>query len=115
MAKRKGRDPLLLRVCAEIGAGRITEAYIHDPGYMTEGLTEGSRITINPAHATVNVLVHECIHALRPAWSEQTVRSRTSQICRRLTDAETQAIFQEYQQLKKSRRTMKRIPKDAPR
>jgi DNA-binding sugar fermentation-stimulating protein len=91
MAKRKGRDPLLLRVCAEIGAGRITEAYIHDPGYMTEGLTEGSRITINPAHATVNVLVHEC------------------------TDAETQAIFQEYQQRKKSRRTMKRIPKDAPR
>lgn len=113
MAKRKGRDPLLLRVCAEIGAGSITEAYIHDPGWMTEGLTEGKQITINPAHATVNVLLHECLHRLYPAWSERTVRAKTTYLCRRLTDAETQAIYAEYQARKKARRSVKRAPQES--
>lgn len=115
MAARSQVGPLLLRVMAEIGAGRITEAYIHDPGMATEGLTEGPQITINPAHAIVNTLIHECLHRLHPAWSERTVRQKTSYLCRRLTDAETQTIYQEYQRRKRTRKTRKRVPPDVER
>jgi hypothetical protein len=112
---RVGRDPLLLRVCAEIGAGRITEAYIHDPGFTTDGVTWGQQITINPSHATVNTLVHECLHRLFPAWSERTVRAKTTYLCRRLTDAETLAIFAEYEKRKRKRRSPVRLPEDTAR
>jgi len=113
--RRTSRDPLLLRVCAELGAGRITEAYIHDPGWATEGLTEGKQITINPAHATVNVVLHECLHRLFPHWSERTVRAKTTYLCRRLTDSEVQAIYAEYQARKNVRRTVKRAPQETER
>lgn len=115
MAKRKGRDPLLLRVCAEIGAGSITEAYIHDPGYMTDGLTWGRQITINPAHQTVLTLIHECLHRLHPAWSENYVRNRTSYLCRRLSDGEVQAIYGEYEKRKRKRRRAVRLPEGTER
>lgn len=112
---RVGRDPLLLRVCAEIGAGAITEAYIADPGYATDGVTWGRSITINPAHQTVNTLLHECLHRLYPAWSERTVRAKTTYLCRRLTDAEVQAIYSEYEKRKRKRKRPVKLPEDVGR
>lgn len=114
MAARSQVGPLLLRVMAEIGAGRITEAYIHDPGLMTEGVTEGKWITVNPAHAIVDVILHEALHRAFPRWSERTVRQKTSYLCRRLSDAEVQTIYQEYQRRKRTRKTAKRMAPDEP-
>lgn len=99
------RPPLLLRVCAELGAGNITEAFIRDKGCMTDGLTIGKQITINPQHQTVDTLLHECLHRLHPQWSENYVRNRTSWLRHRMTDDEVQAVYDEYQRRKKSRRT----------
>jgi hypothetical protein len=113
MAKSRGRDPLLLRVCAEIGAGRITEGYIHDPGFYTDGITEGQHITINPMHQTVDTLLHECIHRLEPGWSERYVRNRTKYLRNRMTDAETQAIYAEYQKRVTRRKRAKRAPEES--
>lgn len=101
--KATGRA-LLLRVCAELGSGRITEAYILDPGHYTEGLTEGQEITINPAHATVDVVVHECLHRLFPKWSEAYVRKQTKRLRGLMDDEETLAFFGEYQRRAKKRK-----------
>lgn len=108
MSAKTGGRALLLRVCAELGAGRITEAYIHDPNYYTEGLTEGQRITINPVHATVDVVLHECLHRLYPHWSETYVRNRTAHLRRLMDDSETQAFHDEYMRRKRTRKRVKK-------
>lgn len=113
--KRPSRDPLLLRVCAEIGAGNITEAYIHDPGFTTDGVTWGQQITINPAHGVVDTLIHECLHRMFPHWSEGYVRNRTSYLVRRLSDAEVQAIHGEYEKRKRKRRSPVKLPAETQR
>lgn len=116
MTKREfGRDPLLLRVCAELGSGKITEAYLHDPGFHTDGLTTSDgrkHITINPAHQTIDTLIHECLHRLYPAWSETYVRSRTSFIRNRMSDEEVRVLYDLYQAKVKRRKTVRKVEPD---
>lgn len=100
---------LLLRVCAELGAGRITEAYIVDPGYFTEGLTEGPDITINPVHATVDVVIHECLHRLYPRWSEARVRAQTAKVRHAMSDADVLTFHEEYQRRVKKRKRARKV------
>lgn len=98
--KRPSHEPLLLRVAAELGAGRISETYLIDAsGISCHGFTEGARkhITINPAHQTCDTVIHEILHRLFPAWSEAYVRNRTAYLRNRMTDQETQALYAEYQ------------------
>lgn len=101
MGRKRGRDPLLIEVLAELGAGRISEDYIraenrHD---KIHGLTEGQHITINPMHDVVDTVVHECLHRARPEMSELAVRRRTAKFMRQLTDAEIQAVYDVYQRV----------------
>lgn len=111
MPKRSSHESLLLRVCAELGAGRISEAFIHDPGFQTDGLTDdGSKhITINPAHQTIDTVIHEILHRLYPAWSERYVRNRTAWLRNRMSDAEVQTFYAEYQRRVYKRKHAKRI------
>ena len=103
---RKHRDPLMVRVWAELGAGRIVEGFISDAGAFVDGLTSGNgHITVNPVHQTCDTVIHEILHRLNPSWSENYVRNRTTYLRRRMTDAETQAFYDEYQKRKRSRRT----------
>ena len=101
MSKKRPRpDGLLVRVAAELGAGRISEAFIKDAsGAQCHGFTEGSRhhITINPVHLTCDTLIHELLHRLYPAWSEAYVRNRTAYLRNRMSDQELQALYGEYQ------------------
>jgi hypothetical protein len=113
MVKRAVRSPLLLRVCAELGAGRITEAYLRDPGLQTSGYADKGHITINPTWETVDTLIHECLHRLYPAWSETYVRNRTAYLRNRLTDAEVQTLYDEYRKRVKIRKTVRKLEASA--
>lgn len=105
MAKKARRDPLMVAVWAEVGAGRIREDYICDPHHFVDGETQHTgHITINPAPAVVDTIVHEILHRLRPAWSERYVRRTTSYLMRRMTDEEIQALYEEYQRRVRRRR-----------
>lgn len=109
--KRSRHESLLVRVCAELGAGRISEGFIADPGFQTDGLTDDAshHITINPAHQTVDTVIHELLHRLYPAWSEVYVRNRTAFLRNRLSDAQVQTIYAEYQKRVKRLKRTKRI------
>lgn len=107
----KGRDPLLVRVFAELGAGRITEAFIHDTKAFVDGETAPSgHITVNPVHQTVDTVIHELLHRIEPGWSERYVRNRTTYVRRRMSDAEIVTFYDEYN---KRKRTRKARPRDA--
>jgi hypothetical protein len=105
MPKRRKPDPLLLRVCAELGAGRISEGEIRDAKVHVDGICDGRRIIVNPAPAMVDTVIHECIHRLHPEWSESYVRGRTTRLLRALTDEQVQTIYGEYQRRKSRRKT----------
>lgn len=100
------RAPLLLRVWAELGAGKITEAYIRDGHWFTDGYMDpvSQQITVNPAHQTVDTVIHEILHRLHPEWSENYVRRTTTWVRRRMTDAETQMFYDEYERRKRKRK-----------
>lgn len=109
MAGRKvngKRPPLMVQVWAELGAGKITEAYIRDGHFFTDGFTDDAskHITINPVHQTVDTVVHEILHRLHPEWSENYVRRTTTWIRRRMTDDETRAFYLEYERRKRKRK-----------
>jgi hypothetical protein len=103
----------MVRVWAELGAGKITEAYIVDregrARVFTHGvMDEGSKhITINPVHAVVDTVIHEILHRLEPEWDENYVRRTTSFLRTRMTDGETQAFYDEYQRRKRRRKRPK--------
>ena len=107
MAKRRERPALLVDVLAEFGAGRITEAFITDRHCFIHGETDGKRITINPAIATVDTLIHEICHVIRPQWTENYVRRTTTWLLRRMSDEQIQALYEQYQ--KRAKRGRKRV------
>lgn len=96
MSAKRERPALLVRVLTEIGAGRISERFIHDPKTFVHGETNGRHITINPAIALVDTLIHEALHRLEPGWSENYVRRTTTWILRRMSDEQIEALYQEY-------------------
>jgi hypothetical protein len=62
--KNKGRDPILVAVLAEVGAGGITEGWISHRTHYIKGMCQfpGGGITINPAYDVVETLIHEIVH-----------------------------------------------------
>lgn len=101
---------LLGRVWAELGAGRITEAFLpSELGYFVEGNITGTHITVNPAPSVVDTAIHEILHRLNPQWSENYVRRTTTLIMRRMTDEEIQAFYVEFQKRARKRKRAKRI------
>lgn len=88
-----GRDPLLLELVAAIGAGRIAIGPIHDDVEFVHGVCEGSHVTINPAIAVVNIALHECLHRIRPEFSERSVRAKVTRLMRSLTLAEIDRLY----------------------
>lgn len=109
--KRTARDFALIgRVWAEIGAGRITEAFIQDGAALTDGYYNGSgHVVINPVHQTVDTLIHEILHRLHPHWSEAYIRRTTTYLRRRMGDEEVQAMYREFQKRARKRKRPYRI------
>jgi hypothetical protein len=109
--KRTGADMVLLgRVWAELGSGRITEAYLpSDKHHFVEGEIAGGHITVNPAPSVVDSAIHEILHRLHPTWSENYIRRTTTHIMRRMTDEEVQAFYLEFQRRSRKRKRPMRI------
>lgn len=103
--KRTARDFALIgKVFAEVGAGRITSAFIRDGRSLTDGVYTGSHIYINEDHQTADTLIHECLHRAFPSWGESYVRRTTSYLRRRMSDEEVIALVGEYRKRAKKRR-----------
>ena len=96
--KRSARDFALIgRVFAEVGAGKLTAAFIKDGAAFTDGFYDGSgRIYVNEDHQTANTVIHECLHRAFPNWSENYVRRTTSYLQRRMSDEEIIALVAEF-------------------
>lgn len=111
MRKRTAADMVLLgRVWAELGSGKITEAFLpSDPDHFVEGYISGNHITVNPAPSVVDSAIHEILHRLHPSWSESYVRRTTSLIMRRMTDEEVAAFYAEFQKRARKRKRKVRI------
>jgi len=101
MHDSKKRPLLLLRVLAELGAGKIREAFIpSEKNFFVDGETEGRDITINPVPEVVDTIIHELLHRLYPRWSERYIKNRTTYLMKRMTDEEVQLLYDEYQKRK---------------
>lgn len=89
------RDPLLLDVIAEIGAGRIYLAPIRDASnrHWLDGMIDGSDIFVNPSANVVDTVVHECLHRMKPGWTERGVRRRTRQLLAQLSHEEVERLY----------------------
>jgi hypothetical protein len=88
----------MVRVWAELGAGRIREGWIKDPHSFIAGHCQSSgHITVNPAVDVVDTCLHEILHRLYPQWSERYVKRTTTYLLRRMTDAEIQMFYSEYE------------------
>lgn len=107
MAKR---DPLLLEIVAWVAArGRITEGWKPDPddprNLWLHGICEPGRIHINPVPSTLDTVIHEVLHLLKPHWTERGVRRKTTALMRRMSDAEITTLWGIYQdRLKRDKR-----------
>ena len=107
-ARKAGRDPLLLELVAAIGAGGIWVGPLHDDRDILHGLCEGGKVYVDQTVSTVDTLLHELTHRMRPAWSERTVRARTARLMHQLTRAEMDRIYQVALSTARRRKTPKR-------
>jgi hypothetical protein len=107
--RQRGHDPLLLELVAAIGAGRIEFGPLHSDTDLLHGLCEGSRVYVDQTVSTVDTLLHELAHRMRPEWSERTVRARTAKLMGQLTRAEMDRIYAIALSTAKTRKTPKKI------
>lgn len=91
---------LLLELLATLGRVRVRERFIkgETEGEIVYGQQLGDLIEINPVPGAVETVIHECLHALKPEWSERTVRQQTSRLFNRLSEAEMRAIYRIYRE-----------------
>src|SRR5688572_6939258 len=106
MPRRPNGPGLLVEVLTDFGSGNVFERFIKDRTMFVHGETLGRRITVNPAIAVVDTVIHETLHRIRPQWSENYVRRTTTWLLRRMSDEQIQAVYEQYQQrVKKPTRT----------
>jgi len=89
------RDPLLIELIAAIGAGRIDSGAIHERGHFVYGWCDekNGRVRLNPAPHAVEIALHECIHRMRPTFTERGVSRRAKQLLRQLSDPEIDRLY----------------------
>lgn len=93
---------LWLRLCVELGAAPITEAYLSSDYEYVYGMCEDDSITIAPHNHIVDTVIHELLHRLYPKRSERSIRRTTSMLRKTLTDEEVQWFYDEYQRRKQT-------------
>lgn len=98
---------LLIELIEAMGRTNIIEGYVNTDGegWMTEGLQWGNSILINPVPNMVHLILHEMLHAIRPDWSESSVRQHATKLLRSLTDDEKVAIYNLYEARKVVRKS----------
>jgi hypothetical protein len=103
--KKRDRTSLIVRLFAELGKGRVSEAYLHDPKFRTEGYQSGRHIWVAPHYAVADSCIHELLHRMYGNWPEAYVRSRTTFVLNRMTDSEVQAFYDTYQSVARKRKS----------
>ena len=88
------------RLCVELGAAPITEAYLSSEYEYVDGLCDKGSITIAPHNHIVDTVIHELLHRIYPERSERSIRRTTSLLRKQLTDDEVQWFYDEYQRRK---------------
>ena len=102
-----GRDPLMLELVAAIGAGNIEIGPLHDDDAFLHGLCEGRRVYVNPSVSVVDTCLHECLHRMRPAWSERAVRAKVTRLMSLLSLDEVDRLYNIVLATAKHRKTAK--------
>lgn len=87
----------LTEVFTELEGGKLVSSFIHDPGYVTEGMVSDGYIVVNGYHALCNIIIHECLHRAHPDWSESYVRRTTTWLQNRLSDDDIIAVVRSFQ------------------
>ena len=106
MSRPRRDDRLLTSILLELEAGGVAEGYLEQTReyrFVHGECSKGGAIVVNPVHSTIDTLIPELLHRLHPKWKESYVRRTTTYLRRRLTDEETQQLYQEY--LRHTRRT----------
>jgi hypothetical protein len=81
---------------------RIYEAPIRKEGkHHLEGLQEASTIWVNPRPATVEVVLHELLHARYPRWTERRVNREGRRLLTALDEQGVNRWFRWYQKAKR--------------
>jgi hypothetical protein len=90
----------MVEVLSALGDLYLVERYLVDKTKPVKNWQHGEysdgTVTINPAPHIVDTLVHEVLHHIRPDWSETVVRARTTQLLRKMSHEEAQAIYQQW-------------------
>lgn len=91
----------LTEVLCAFGETPIYEGYIRDAECFVDGCFEGERVVVNPIPSTVDTILHELIHRLRPEWSERVVVARARKFLQQMSDDDIQRVYYAYQRRKK--------------
>lgn len=98
------RDVIFIELCATLGTGGLHEAYITsaDPHERIDGLCVGRKVIVSPVFHVVETVIHECLHRIRPKWTERSVRRKTTQLMRQLSEAELERLYEVWLGVKKA-------------
>lgn len=96
------QQSLLLELMTALGRVKAIEAYIKkdeaDARYY--GLQQPGIIWVNPVTPIVEATIHELLHEVRPQWPESVVVAHTTRLLHRMTDADIQAVYRLFQEVK---------------
>lgn len=93
LKRRFKRDPMIVDVIAGLARSEITIGPIHDGPNKIHGFVRArGSIRINPNIELCDTAIHECLHKLRPDWSESYVRARTCRMMQQLSIEEVDKI-----------------------
>lgn len=95
----------------EFARGAITEADLRHETIFLDGYCDygSKRVYVDPRPAVVETLIHELIHRRWPRWGEKRVHDEARRLLRLMTDAERAQWYRQYQEIKRTRKSIKRV------
>lgn len=93
----------------ECAIGRITEASLIAPEEHLDGLTDGTRVYVDPRPAIVETLLHELLHRRFRAWSERRVDRQAKALLSGLSTRQLNDWYRRYKSVAKRAGRAKRV------
>lgn len=95
-------------VWTALGEKVVEEAYINGDALnlRIHGLADENvqAVMVNPAHTTLDTVIHELVHLCRPGWGEKRVEKETRRIMRTLSDQQVRRWYRKYERVKSVRK-----------
>ena len=89
---------LLKELRHECAKGHIVEAKLVDPSQHLHGLSDGTRVYVDPRPSIVETLLHELLHRRYPKWSERRVDRQARALLSSLTTRQLNGRYRRYQE-----------------